>query len=162
MSAFNKRTFRSFNHFSEELRFVRKAKQELRGVLNGTTLDEDFRERLFMAVTSVNQCRYCSFVHTRAALKSGVTQEELNGFLTKNVESVPEEEKVAVIYAQHWVDSGGDPTPEAIQKLAATYPPETVIAINTAIRFINFNNLFGNTVDRLLYTLSFGLLGGMK
>lgn len=162
MSIFNKRYFSNFRHFKQEFLFVRKSRQALRGILTGTTLDEAFRERLFMAVTSVNRCRYCSFVHTRAALKSGVTAEELKGFLTKEADTVPESERVAVIYAQHWADSGGNPDPEAIKRLNDTYPPEMVSAINLAIRFINFNNLFGNTVDRILHAVSFGLLGGGK
>lgn len=162
MAAFNKRVFKTFGHFWGELRFVRGAKKELRGILGGTTLSAAFRERLFMAVTSVNQCRYCSFVHSRAALKAGVSREELDGFLTKEAQAVPEEERVAVVYAQHWVDSGGNPGPEAVARLNEAYPPETAAAIETAIRFINFNNLAGNTWDKLLHTVSFGLLGGGK
>lgn len=162
MSIFGKKTFRSISDFWKELRWLLNARRELRDVLNGTILTEAFRERLFMAVTSVNRCRYCSFVHTRAALKSGVTAEELKGFLAKEADTVPESERVAVIYAQHWADSGGAPDPEAVKRLNDAYPPEMVSAINLAIRFINFNNLFGNTVDRILHAVSFGLLGGGK
>ena len=162
MAAFSKRTFESFKQFTNELRFVRGAKGQMRGILAGTTLSAAFRERLFMAVTSVNQCRYCSFVHSRAALKAGVSREELDGFLTKEAQAVPKEERVAVVYAQHWVDSGGNPDPETLARLNEAYPPETAAAIQTAIRFINFNNLAGNTWDKLLHTVSFGLLGGGK
>lgn len=162
MSNFDKRTFGGFRYFKQEFLIVRRSRQALRGILKGTTLNDAFRERLFMAVTSVNRCRYCSFAHTRAALKSGVSAEELKGFLEKQADAVPESEKVAVIYAQHWADSGGSPDPEAVKRLNDAYPPETAAAINLAIRFINFNNLFGNTVDRILYGVSFGLLGGGK
>ena len=162
MTAFSKRTFRNFSHFWSELCFAWRERKALKGILSARALDAAFRERLMMAVTSVNRCRYCSFVHTRAALKEGVTREELEGFLSREADAVPEEERVAVLYAQHWAESGGNPEPEAMQQLEAAYPPERVEAINLTIRFINFNNLFGNTTDRLLYAVSFGLLGGGK
>ena len=79
MAAFNKRVFKTFGHFWGELRFVRGAKKELRAIFKEKTLSAAFRERLFMAVTSVNHCRYCSFVHSRAALKAGVSGGT-NGF----------------------------------------------------------------------------------
>lgn len=162
MGTFAKRKFDSFGHFWNELRFIFKSQKTVRAIHSGKTLTDAFRERLFMAVTSVNRCRYCSFVHTRAALKAGVSQEELDGFLSRNAETVPDEERVAIIFAQHWVDSGGHPDPDAVEKLNTTYGPETAAAIQTAVRFINYNNLFGNTVDWLLHTLTFGRVGAGK
>ncbi len=52
--------------------------------------------------------------------------------------------------------------PEMLDRLRETYPPEMVEAINAVMRMINLSNLFGNTVDWVLYALSFGLLGGDK
>jgi hypothetical protein len=52
--------------------------------------------------------------------------------------------------------------PEMTERLKETYPPETVEAVHGVIRMINLSNLFGNTVDRVLHALSFGLLGGTK
>ena len=52
--------------------------------------------------------------------------------------------------------------PEMTERLKETYPPETVEAVHGVMRMINLSNLFGNTVDRVLYALSFSLLGGDK
>lgn len=35
-------------------------------------IGKDFVERIMMAVTEVNGCRYCSYFHTRVALKAGI------------------------------------------------------------------------------------------
>ena len=48
------------------------------------------------------------------------------------------------------------------ERLKETYPPETVEALYAVMGMINLSNLFGNTVDRVLHALSFGLLGGTK
>jgi AhpD family alkylhydroperoxidase len=50
---------------------------DLRRALQSGRVDRAFAERVMMAITQVNGCRYCSFVHTKAALMSGVTSEEI-------------------------------------------------------------------------------------
>jgi AhpD family alkylhydroperoxidase len=162
MAAFTKRTYKSFAQFWDDLLFLLKNRSAVKAAMGGKTLSPAFRERILMAVTSVNQCRYCSYVHTRSALKEGVSREELDGFLMGVFDGVPEKERAALLYAQHWVDMKGQPDPETEVKLKEAYPPETVAAIVAAIRMINLNNLCGNTLDLLLHTLSFGKLGGAK
>ena len=39
------------------------------------------REKVMLAVTSVNDCRYCSYVHTRLALANAVDLDELQQLL---------------------------------------------------------------------------------
>ena len=156
MASFTKRTYTSFGQFWKDLCALRSAGKNMRGI------SPAFRERLILAVTAVNQCRYCAFVHTRAALKSGVSKEEVTGLFSGVFENIPEAERVAVLYAQHWAETKGNPEADAVARLDEAYPPETVAAINATITLINFNNLCGNTFDRTLHLLSFGLLGGGK
>ena len=59
-----------------------------------------------LAVTAVEGCRYCSYFHAKQALKSEVTPEEISRLLSGDVDNCPEEEAMAVIYAQHWAESG--------------------------------------------------------
>ena len=112
-----------------------------------------------MAVTTVNGCRYCSYFHAKQALKSGLPQEEISQMLSGDVDSCPEEEAVAVIYAQHWAESNTHPDPEAIQKLQETYGFEKVEAIHLVLRMIRLGNLLGNSWDYLLYRISRGKWG---
>ena len=158
MAAFTKRTFGSFGQFWSDIRFLWSHGKDLRGNI----IAPAFRERLMLAVTAVNQCRYCSFVHTRVALKTGVSKEEVKGLFTSNFTDAPENERVALLYAQHWTETRGCPDAKTVEQLNAAYPPETVNAIQATIRLINFNNLFGNTFDCMLHKISFGLLGGGK
>ena len=119
-------------------------------------ISPDFRERLMLAVIGVYRCRYCSYFHTREALKSGVDTEEMANLLSGSVESCPEEEATALIYAQHWVDSNAKPELESIQRLVETYGNEKAEAINLVLRMNRIGNLFGNSFDHLLYRISFG------
>jgi AhpD family alkylhydroperoxidase len=109
-----------------------------------------------LAVTAVNGCRYCSYFHTKQALKSGISLEEISKLLSGDINDCPEEEALALIYAQHWAESNTHPDPEAVKKLQETYNFEKVEAIHLALRMIRLGNLLGNTWDYLLYRISFG------
>ena len=109
-----------------------------------------------LAVTSVEGCRYCSYFHSKLALKGGISQEEIGKLLSGDVEGCPEEEALAVLYAQHWAESNARPDPEAIQKLQEIYGSEKAEAIHLMLRMIRLGNLLGNTWDYLLHRISFG------
>jgi len=114
----------------------------LKEVMNSGAISSAFRERLMLAVTAVDGCRYCSYFHARQALKSGVTSREISQLLSGDVNGCPEEEAVAVIYAQHWAESDAHPDPEAVWKLQQIYGAERTEEINLLLR--------------LLYCISFG------
>ena len=109
-----------------------------------------------LAVTSVEGCRYCSYFHSKLALKGGMTREEVGKLLSGDVQDCPEEEYIAVLYAQHWAESDAHPDPEAVQRLQETYGSEMVEAIHLMLRMVRLGNLLGNTWDYILFRISFG------
>jgi len=112
-----------------------------------------------LAVTAVNGCRYCSYYHTRQALKSGIAAEEISGLLSGDVANCPQDEAVAVAYAQHWAESNAHPDPEAVTRLQQAYGRERTEAIHLILRMIRMANLLGNSWDYLIYRISFGRKG---
>ena len=112
-----------------------------------------------LAVVSVYGCRYCSWLHTGAALRSGIAEEEIVGLLTGSVDNCPEDEAVAVLYAQHWADSDAKPQPEAVKRLEQTYGTEKAKVINVILRINRLGNLWGNSWDRFLHRVSFSRWG---
>lgn len=159
MKEFKKRTFNSFNEFIKEFKFILKNREKIKKLEEGELITAEFRQRLMMAVTEVNGCRYCSYYHSRLALKAGISSQELDSLLEGNIKDCPEEEKLALIYAQHWTENKGQPEKQWQDKIREEYGAEKFDTINLAIRMINFGNLSGNSFDYFLYRLSFGLLG---
>jgi AhpD family alkylhydroperoxidase len=153
---FKKRTYKNIKDFLYDLWFPIRNRKRLREVRNKGLLSPAFQERIMLAVTSVEGCRYCSYFHSKLALKGGVSQEEINKLLSGEVEGCPEEEALAVLYAQHWAESNACPDKEAAERLEETYGPEKAEAINLMLRMIRLGNLLGNTWDYLLYRISFG------
>ncbi len=92
------------------------------------------RQRIILAVTEVNGCRYCAWIHGSwqdflGDVPSGVAEDAL------------------LVYARACADAGRplDPGP-----LTEVLPREAVRAIRATVAQIEVSNLVGNTVDGLL------------
>jgi AhpD family alkylhydroperoxidase len=117
------------------------------GALMGGTVSHAFRERIMMVITTVNQCAACSYVHSRAALLSGVTEEELETILSGSVEGFDEHESHALLFAQHWADNDGRADVEMRRKLVEHYGERTADCIEVVAHAIRMGNLTGNSIE---------------
>jgi len=106
-------------------------------------LSPKFTERLMLAVTEVNDCAICSYAHTKRALESGMTTEEIQKMLKGITDDVPDNEVAAVMFAQHYADTRGNPTPEAWQRIIEIYGTSRAKGILGAIRTIMIGNTYG-------------------
>lgn len=127
---------------------------DIRAAMRGGRVDKAFAERIMLAVTRVNGCRYCHYGHTRAALAAGVTKEDIQSLVEGELDNLPLSEVVALTFAQHYAEALGNPDPAAWQRVVDTYGPETARDIMAYIRMITMGNLLGNTFDALLYRLT--------
>ena len=157
---FKKRKYTNLKDFFGDLWFPIRNRKRLREITRKKLISPAFRERLMLAVTSVNGCRYFSYFHAKQALKSGVAPEEISQLLSGDVTNCPEDEAVAVIYAQHWAESDAHPDSEAIERLQRAYGVEKTEAIHLMLRMIRTGNLLGNSWDYLMSRISFGRIGG--
>ncbi|MBN1188430.1 MAG: carboxymuconolactone decarboxylase family protein [Dehalococcoidales bacterium] len=153
---FKKRRYTNPKSFFSDLLFPFRNRKRLKEITDKSLVPGAFRERLMLAVTAVNGCRYCSYFHSKQALKSGLAPEEISQLLSGDVADCPEEEAVALIYAQHWAETDAHPDPEAISRLQNEYGAEKAEAIHIMLRMIRLGNLLGNSWDYFLYRLSFG------
>lgn len=112
------------------------------------------REKVMLAVTSVNDCRYCEWVHTGLALQNGVDPAELQHFLDRaTFGELQEREAVAVLFGKHFADTRRRPTGEAEAALAQRWNATERAEIMAYIHAIYFANLSGNSTDAWLARL---------
>ena len=159
MKAFNRRIYHSLPAFIIDLKAIMAQRDQMKPLMRGDLIDAAFRERLMLAVTAVNGCSYCSYAHARQALVEGIDSDEVKALQDGVVENSPGEELPALLYAQHWAETGGKTDPAARERIIELYNEDTVNAIELALRTIQMGNLLGNTLDYVLYRLSFGRLG---
>jgi AhpD family alkylhydroperoxidase len=104
----------------------------------GGPLDPRTREQIILAVTEVNGCRYCAWIH-------GSWQE----FLGDGAHA--DAEQALLAYARACAEAG---RPLPADDLAAVLPPAAVRAVRATVAQIEVSNLVGNTVDGLLARLA--------
>ncbi len=106
-------------------------------------LSSEFFERIMLAVTEVNGCVACSYAHTKMALEAGMSNEEIQKILEGEFDNVPEEEIPAVLFAQHYADTRGNPSKESWERIVETYGLQKAEGILGAIRMIMIGNAYG-------------------
>jgi AhpD family alkylhydroperoxidase len=156
---FQKRTYQSLKQVFQDMGYMTKHRTQIRAAMSNGLVDEAFRERLMMAVTSVNGCRYCSYFHAKEALKAGVTPEEIAAMTECEFGTCPVAEQPALLYAQHWAENNAEPELKTRNRVLDIYGEEKLSTIELVLRMIRMGNLMGNSFDKVLFTLSFGLLG---
>ncbi len=109
-----------------------------------------FAEKIMLAVTQVNDCRYCRFGHTKVALEAGVSEDEITRIARGDLDEFPQDEAPGLLYAQHFAETGGAPDPAATARLIDFYGEQTAAEIGAYIRMITVGNLLGNTFDAFL------------
>lgn len=106
-------------------------------------LSPKFIERIMLAVTEVNNCAICSYAHTKNALESGMSNNEIQKILAGIMDDVPDDEVGAVMFAQHYADTRGNPTKESWQRILEIYGISRAKGILGAIRTIMIGNAYG-------------------
>lgn len=149
MSAFDKRVF-TWKLYVQSLREMFANMDQMREAARGGRVSRPFAEKIMLAVTQVNGCRYCDYGHTQAALQMGISQQELQDLKAGLFDDLPEEEVPALLFAQHYAESQGQPAPAAWDRLVETYGAAAAQDILAYIRMITIGNLYGNTFDALL------------
>lgn len=106
-------------------------------------ISDEFFERIMLAVTEVNGCALCSYEHSRLALEAGLSNEEIEMILSAGEIEFPENEREAILFAQHYAATKGNPTKKSLMVLGATYGSEVATQIIAVIKTIMVGNAYG-------------------
>lgn len=107
-------------------------------------------------VTQVDACRYCSFLHSRAAGISEVGTEENASLSCQVFDSSPPEKIPALSYDQLRAEPGGKPDRKIREKFFDRYWKKKSRYIEYVLRSARMANLPGNSFDYAVYCTSFG------
>lgn len=106
-------------------------------------LDKQFIERIMLAVTEVNGCAICSYAHTRMALESGMSDEEIAHILSGATDEIPTDQLPAILFAQHYAEKRARPFEGTWQRIVERYGIKKAHGILAAIRIIMIGNAYG-------------------
>lgn len=117
-------------------KFLRRAKKKEK-------LDDILIKKIMLAVTKVNNCQMCSYAHTKSALSMGISNEEIIKIMSGIYDDLSNEELTAILFAEHYADSRGNPSKEAWGKCLYYYGDVKAKGILGAIRVIMIGNVYG-------------------
>lgn len=114
-----------------------------------------FKERIMLAVTEVNGCTMCSYVHTKLATKAGLSSSDIKEILAGDLEGVPKEEALGVLFAKDYAFNKEKVDQTFYQKLVETYGKRRARSILGVTHVITMTNGMGVSLDLLKQTLTF-------
>jgi AhpD family alkylhydroperoxidase len=156
------KSFFTLPTFAASARALFAQADELHATLTRPRLPRALSEKIRLAVTQVNGCRYCSYAHARLALQAGVSETELGDLLAGEFGHIPPHEQTALLFAQHYAEQGDRHDAGAWQTLEDTYGADGARDVLVHIRLITFANLYGNTFDALLERLRLRPVAGSR
>ena len=148
---FNKRIF-TFKLFVNDLFFLLlRFPGIIAAVFFSREIDKKFREKILTVVTAINGCRYCAWFHSKVAVMSGMSEQEVVEIMNMQFDThTKENELTALLYAQHYAETNRNADRVMEEKLFAYYGDKTAKQIKLLIRVMFFANLQGNTFDAFI------------
>lgn len=119
------------------------------------TLDPRLRERVMVAVSRVNSCRGCTFVHERMASRAGVSSEDLQAIGFGDLGALDDRSRAVVAYAAALAETRfrGPVPADLAANAAGQLEPDELAAVDAVARGMAFANLSANTGERLINSL---------
>jgi AhpD family alkylhydroperoxidase len=129
---------------------VRRARSLASAYLRGS-LDPELREQVMVAVSRVNACRGCTFVHERLASRAGVSAEDLHAIGLGDLEALDPRSRAAITYAAALAEGRfrGPVTAELAAGTGNHLTPEEVAGVDAVARAMSLANLSANTAGEL-------------
>ena len=150
------RTFASPADAVRELAEVVRRTRPLAAAYRGG-LEPDLRERVMVAVSRVNSCRGCTFVHEGWAGRAGVSQDELEAIGMGDLGELDARNRAAVAYAAALAEARfREPVPADLAAGAAEHlSPDELTAVDAVARGMALANLSANTLEDLFGRVRF-------
>ena len=96
--------------------------------------DQQFAERIRLAVTQVNGCELCAY---------GMDSSEVRDLLGGITRGVPDDQLPAIAFGQHYADTRGHPHAGAWQRIVEQYGAEQALCVLLATRTMMWGNAMG-------------------
>lgn len=138
------RTFDSLREYFSLFRVTFARMRDLRKISQEEKITPQFREKLMVASSAVNQCAYCSYLHSRTALEQGISQEEIDTIFKNDVSQFSEEDLPGILFAQHFAETKGKVSEDALQNIEEKYGTILTRQMQAFLQTVLFGNLCCN------------------
>jgi uncharacterized peroxidase-related enzyme len=131
--------FRAMSHRPDAMRAVFQLYQT---VMSPGSISERLKEMVYLTVSFVNECAYCSDHHETSA-KKVLTDEEVENLRVETDYHFTEQERAALRYARELTRTASAER-ETRELLESNFQPEQQVELTLIVGLANFTNRFNN------------------
>jgi uncharacterized peroxidase-related enzyme len=115
-------------------------------VMGPGALDRRLKEMVYLAVSVVNECRYCTEHHLKGARKAGLTDQEIEYIEDETNRHFTIAEQTALVYAREMTRACADEF-STREHLHQYFSPAQLVELTLVIAMANFTNRFNNGLN---------------
>lgn len=112
-------------------------------VMGVGSIDRRLKEMVYLAVSSVNECDYCSAHHAETAGAAGLTERELDDISMETDQGFSAKERIALRYARELTRTAAADL-DTRNILQEAFTAEQLVELTMVIALANFTNRFNN------------------
>jgi len=112
-------------------------------IMGRGSLDRRLKEMVYLAVSFVNECAYCTDAHLKGAAKAGISQHDIDDLESETNQNFSPAEQTALHYAREMTRACADEYGTR-EKLHEHFNDEQLVELTLVIALANFTNRFNN------------------
>ncbi|MGH9496955.1 MAG: carboxymuconolactone decarboxylase family protein [Candidatus Sulfotelmatobacter sp.] len=112
----------------------------------GRSLERKLYEMIYLRVSLINQCHYCSQHHVASSKRVGLTAEDWAALKTGNYSRFSEKERAALKYAEKLTRAPHDVNDADFVELKKEFPDPQIVDIHILTGLANLTNRFTDPV----------------
>jgi uncharacterized peroxidase-related enzyme len=106
----------------------------------GRSLDRKLYELLYLRVSFINGCRYCTQHHVAASKRLGLTAEDLTALKQGNYSRYDEKDRAALTYAEKLTRAPHEITESDFEELKKHFPDPEIVDLHMLVGLANLTN----------------------
>lgn len=115
-------------------------------IMGRGSLDRRLKEMVYLAISFVNECAYCTAAHLKGAGKAGLSEREIEDLRSETNQSFSPAEQTALHYAREMTRACADEFGTR-EKLREQFSEEQLVELTLVIALANFTNRFNNGLN---------------
>jgi uncharacterized peroxidase-related enzyme len=112
-------------------------------VMGPGPLGSRLKEMVYLAVSTVNECSYCSSHHVEAAKQAGLSDREIEDIQAETDQAFSTKERAALRYARE-VTRTAAPENDTRDSAWSVFTTEEIVELAMVVAMANFTNRFSN------------------
>jgi uncharacterized peroxidase-related enzyme len=115
-------------------------------IMGPGTLDRRLKEMVYLAVSFVNECEYCTETHLKGARKAGAPERAIDDLESETNQNFNLAEQAALHYAREMTRACAEDF-DTREHLQEHFNEEQIVELTLVIAMANFTNRFNNGLN---------------